>query len=55
MQHGKFLEVVGVAYWPTVASQGADLAFRDAERLVVPLKSGNADGGKEPWSWNSVR
>ena len=22
--------------------------------VVVPMKSGNSDGGKDPWSWNSV-
>ena len=25
-----------------------------ADRVVVPMKSGNADGGKDPWSENSV-
>ena len=25
-----------------------------ADGVVVPMKSGNADGGKDPWSWNSV-
>ena len=27
---------------------------RVAERLVVPVKPGNACGGKEPWVWVSV-
>ena len=28
--------------------------FGVADGVVLPMKSGNADGGKDPWSGNSV-
>ena len=42
---GQVAEVVG---GPTGLPRGIGRAEGPAERLVVPLKSGNADGGKGP-------
>ena len=42
---GQVAEVVG---GPTGLPRGTDRAEGPAERPVVPLKSGNADGGKGP-------
>jgi hypothetical protein len=55
VQHGKLLGMVGMALLANggVARHGIrSLAMTDG--VVVPVKSGNSDGGKDPWSWRSV-
>ena len=51
---GSHKQEIGNAPQSTVIPQGIDPACCDAERVIVPMKSGNADGGKDPWSWRSV-
>ena len=45
---------VGGAHTPTGTPRGAGWAGRVADGLVVPLKPGNAGGGKEPWFESST-
>ena len=52
MQHGKPSAVGACDSQPT-AREGQVGPFGVAEGLVVPLKSGNAGGGKEPWFQNA--
>ena len=48
MQHGRPYHAAGRASQPD-AREGQAGRDRVSERLVVPLKPGNAGGGKEPW------
>lgn len=55
VQHGKSHS----AGWSSVLANGGaarygSRRFEMTDGSVVPMKSGNADGGKGPWSWNSV-
>jgi len=55
VQHGKSHETG----WISVLANGGTArygsrSFEMTDGSVVPMKSGNADGGKGPWSWNSV-
>jgi hypothetical protein len=54
MQHGKPHCAIGHHDQPD-AREGQVGRFGVAERLVVPLRSGNADGGKGPQFEMSVR
>ena len=54
MQHGKPHRAIGYHDQPD-AREGQAGRFGVAERLVVPVKSGNADGGKGPQFEMSVR
>jgi len=54
MQHGKPYAVDGTNIQPD-AREGQAGRSGVAERLVVPPKLGNADGGKEPQFEVSVR
>lgn len=45
--------------WSSVPANGGTARYGSrfpemTDGVVVPVKSGNADGGKDPWSWNSV-
>ncbi len=55
VQHGKSQR----AGWSSVLANGGTVRYGSrpcemTDGVVVPVKSGNADGGKDPWSWNSV-
>ena len=50
-QHGRPV-AVGVRHAQPTARVGRG---RGSEGLIVPLKPGNAGGGKEPWFWVRVR
>ena len=54
MQHGKPHCAIGHHDQPD-AREGQAGRFGVAERLVVPMRSGNADGGKGPQFKMSVR
>ena len=54
MQHGKPHRAIGLDDQPD-AREGQAGRSGVAERLVVPPKLGNADGGKEPQFEVSVR
>jgi hypothetical protein len=54
MQHGKPHCAIGHHDQPD-AREGQAGRFGVTERLVVPRRSGNADGGKEPQFETSVR
>lgn len=55
VQHGKSHG----AGWSSVLANGGTARYGSrfcemTDGVVVPVKSGNADGGKDPWSWSSV-
>ena len=54
MQHGKLLGVVGERAGQRWCRKARIRPLVMSDGVVVPVKSGNSDGGKDPWSWNSV-
>ena len=54
VQHGKLLGVAGERAGQRLCRKARIRPLAMSDGVVVPVKSGNADGGKDPWSWNSV-